>query len=73
MKSDTANAVADCADLSSGDRVQAWRKGRLIHKGLVTDILPAMKLFWIEEEPFRERRLLDFNEFDVVLATRQRK
>lgn len=58
--------VHECADLSVGDQVSAWQGGQLFHVGIVTDLLPAMGLFWIREWVLGERRLLDMSELEIT-------
>ncbi|MFE4541051.1 hypothetical protein [Arthrobacter sp. NPDC056727] len=58
--------VQGCADLSIGDDINAWQGGHLFHTGTVTDLLPAMGLFWIRERALGERRLLDMSELEIT-------
>ena len=58
--------VGNCADLSIGDQINAWRNGCLFHTGTVTDLLPVMGLFWIREQGLGERRLLDMGELEIT-------
>jgi hypothetical protein len=58
--------VQNCADLSIGDHINAWQDGQLFHTGIVTDLLPAMGLFWIRERALGERRLLDMSELEIT-------
>ena len=58
--------VQDCADLSIGDHINAWQGGHLFYTGIITDLLPAMGLFWIRERALGERRLLDMSELEVT-------
>jgi hypothetical protein len=58
--------VHDCADLSMDDHVNAWQGGHLSHTGVITDLLPAMGLFWIRERALGERRLLDMSELEIT-------
>jgi hypothetical protein len=63
---DPGLVVEDCADLSIGDHINAWQDGRLFHAGIITDLLPAMGLFWIRERALGERRLLDMNDLTIT-------
>ena len=58
--------VHDCADLAVGEQINAWQGGRLFHTGTITDLLPAMGLFWIREQGLGERRLLDMSELQIT-------
>lgn len=60
--------VRDCAELTAGDDIEAWHKGRLFHRGRVTKVLPSTGLFWMEDLTSGARRLLDVEALDVVLA-----
>lgn len=60
--------VRDCTQLSAGDIVEAWHKGRLFHRGRVARVLPGTGLFWIEDLGSGTQRLLDVEALDVVLA-----
>lgn len=62
--------VRTCMDLSVGEQVNAWQGGRLFHTGTVTDLLPAMGLFWIRESALGERRLLDMSELEITRAVK---
>ena len=35
------------AQLRIGDQIEAWHRGRLFHRGRVTDVVPHLELFWI--------------------------
>lgn len=63
---DSDLVVQDCTDLSLGDHINAWQGGHLFHTGVVTDLLPAMGLFWIREWALGERRLLDMAELEIT-------
>lgn len=60
--------IRDCTELSAGDNVEAWHKGRLFHRGTVTRVLPSTGLFWIEDLKSGAQRLLDVEALDIVLA-----
>ena len=60
--------IRDCAELSAGDDIEAWHKGRLFHRGRVTRVLPSTGLFWVEDLKSGTRRLVDVEVRDVVLA-----
>ena len=46
------------AQLRIGDQIEAWHRGRLFHKGKVTDVVPALELFWILDARTGTRKLL---------------
>ena len=62
--------VHECGDLSVGEQVNAWQGGRLFHTGIITDLLPAMGLFWIREHALGERRLLDMSDLKITRAVK---
>ncbi|MFP3461982.1 hypothetical protein R5O87_14130 [Arthrobacter globiformis] len=58
--------VRDCADLSVGEQIHAWQAGKIFQTGIITDLFPAMGLFWIRERALGERRLLDMNDLQIT-------
>jgi hypothetical protein len=62
--------VHECKDLSVGDEINAWQGGRLFYTGIITDLLPAMSLFWIREPALGERRLVDMSELQITRLPR---
>jgi hypothetical protein len=70
MNFDPDLIVHECADLSVGDQINAWQGGRLFHTGIITDLLPAMSLFWIREPALGERRLVDMSELQITRLPR---
>lgn len=65
LDSRTGSTIGFNSELSSGDRVEAYYKGTLVHRGEVTDIAPNLELFWIQDDLTGGRRLLDLAELDV--------
>ena len=59
-------AIRACSELSPGDRVEAWREDRVIHRGRVLAVIPAMELFWILDSRTGTRQLLDFEQLRVL-------
>jgi hypothetical protein len=59
-------AVLDCSELRPGDRIEAWREGRLLHRGRVLDVIPQMDLFWILDARTGTRQLLDLEMLRVL-------
>lgn len=53
-------------DLSPGDVVEAWRGGRLLHRGRVTDVAANQGLLWIMDTVSGSRRLLDHSELEIT-------
>lgn len=58
--------VLSTSALAYGDQIEAFYKGTLVHRGLVTDISPNHELFWIMDYLTGGRRLLDIVEFRIV-------
>jgi hypothetical protein len=57
--------IETCHDLAAGDVVVARYKGSLVHRGLVTEMVPDHGLFWILDELTGGRRLLDMAELEI--------
>lgn len=53
------------AELRIGDQIEAWHRGRLFHKGRVTDVVPALELFWILDARTGARKLLDPEALEI--------
>ena len=60
--------ISSNSELASGDWVEAYYKGALVHRGEVTDIAPNHDLFWILDVLNGGRRLLDIAEFEIRKA-----
>ena len=62
-----AAAVRSCSELSPGDRVEAWRDGRLLHRGRGAGSSRAgsLDLFWLLM-PYGTRQLLDLELLRVL-------
>ena len=58
--------VSSCSRLSVGDRIEALRDGRVVHRGRVLDVVPALELFWILDDRTGTRRLLDLEMLSVL-------
>lgn len=58
--------VGTCHDLAPGDFILARYKGALVHRGHVTERVPARGLFWIMDELTGGRRLLDMADLEIV-------
>ncbi|MEE9095259.1 hypothetical protein [Pseudarthrobacter phenanthrenivorans] len=53
-------------ELTSGETVEAYYKGSLVHRGEVSDIAPNQELFWMMDVLTGHRKLVDIAELDVV-------
>lgn len=53
------------AQLRIGDQIEAWHRGRLFHKGRVTDVVPHLELFWILDARTGTRKLLDPEALEI--------
>ncbi|MDR6556612.1 DNA-binding transcriptional ArsR family regulator [Arthrobacter pascens] len=63
----TAHAVVrSCSELSVGDHVEAQRDGRVLHRGRVLAVVPALELFWISDARTGTRQLLDLEMLSVL-------
>lgn len=67
MKSaaDEESVSSSCAELRSGDKIQAPHHGSLLPCGSVTDIAPEFGLFWIMDTPGGGRKLLNMTEVNL--------
>ena len=61
-----AAAVRSCSELSPGDRVEAWRDGKLLHRGRVLAVVPELDLFWLLDARTGTRQLLDLELLRVL-------
>jgi hypothetical protein len=66
MEAEHTQQIRACAELSVGDEIEAWHNGRLFHRGLVTQTVPTMDLFWIIDERTGARRLLDVDALEIL-------
>lgn len=62
----TENVIRSCAQLATGDEVEAWHNGKLFHRGRVTQTIPLMELFWILDARTGARKLLDVEALEIV-------
>ena len=58
--------VRTCSELSAGEEIEAWHKGRLFHRGRVTETIPSTDLFWIVDSRTGARKLLDLEALEIV-------
>jgi hypothetical protein len=52
--------------LAVGEEIEAWHKGRLFHRGSVTETIPSTDLFWIVDSRTGARKLLDVEALEIV-------
>lgn len=55
----------DTSQLSIGDHIEAWHRGKLFHSGRVTGVVPALDLFWILDARTGARKLLDPEALEI--------
>ncbi len=60
--------ITVCSELSVGEEIEAWHRGRLLHRGTVTRIVPSAELFWITDSKNGTRRLVDPEALDILRA-----
>jgi hypothetical protein len=65
MMTDEDLEVRSCAELSAGEEIEAWHRGRLAHRGTVANTLEEIDLFWIIDARTGARRLLDLEQLSV--------
>lgn len=66
MDTGGTSIVRTCAELSAGEEIEAWHKGRLFHRGRVTETIPSTDLFWIVDSRTGARKLLDVEALEIV-------
>jgi hypothetical protein len=59
MEANGTHRIGGCAELSVGERVEAWRHGRVTHRGRVSGTVPSMQCVWIIDARTGTRILLD--------------
>lgn len=65
MTEDVKLEVQSSAELAIGDAVEAWHRGRLVHRGTVSSTVRDIDLFWITDARTGARRLLDLEQLSV--------
>jgi hypothetical protein len=58
--------VGSTDELVSGDAIEAFHEGTLIHRGPVMDTIPGCGLLWILDTLTGDRRLLDASGLEIV-------
>lgn len=51
--------IRSCGEIAPGAEIEAWRQGRQIHRGRVSETVPSMGMFWIIDARNGTRELLD--------------
>jgi len=64
------STIRTCSDLAVGEEIEAWHKGRLFHRGSVTETIPSTDLFWIVDSRTGARKLLDVEALEIVRVER---
>jgi hypothetical protein len=59
MDVDEARKIRSSAELNVGDQIEAWHNGKLFHRGVVTQTVTGVDLFWILDARTGTRRLID--------------
>lgn len=70
MDAGTNSNVRTCSELSAGEEIEAWHKGRLFHRGRVAETIPSTDLFWIVDSRTGARKLLDVEALEIVRVER---
>lgn len=47
MAAAQSSLIRSCSELFYGDEIEAWRFGKLLHRGRVTQTLMSVEMFWI--------------------------
>ena len=58
--------IRSCSELSSGDEIEAWRLGKLLHRGRVSYPLPSVEMFWIICSRTGTRKLVDMEAAAIL-------
>ena len=66
MEASGNSTIRTCSDLAVGEEIEAWHKGRLFHRGSVTETIPSTDLFWIVDSRTGARKLLDVEALEIV-------
>lgn len=68
METSVNSIIRTSSELSVGEEIEAWHKGRLFHRGRVTETIPTTDLFWIVDSRTGARKLLDVEALEIVRA-----
>ena len=66
MEASGNSTIRTSSDLAVGEEIEAWHKGRLFHRGSVTETIPSTELFWIVDSRTGARKLLDVEALEIV-------
>ncbi|RNL56362.1 hypothetical protein [Arthrobacter oryzae] len=66
MDAGEAQRVTVSSELSVGEEIEAWHRGRLFHRGTVSRTAPSTDLFWITEATTGMRRLIDLEALVIL-------
>ncbi|WP_181038475.1 hypothetical protein [Arthrobacter sp. ZGTC131] len=58
--------IRSCAELSPGDRIEAFHGERPLHRGRVLAVVPELDMFWILDSRTGTRQLLDLDQLRVL-------
>ena len=58
--------IRSCSELSYGDEIEAWRFGKLLHRGRVNQTLPSVEMFWIICQRTGTRKLVDMEAAAIL-------
>ena len=66
MASTQSSPIRSCSELSYGDEIEAWRFGRLLHRGRVNQTLISVEMFWIICSRTGIRKLVDMEAAAIL-------
>ena len=66
MATTHSSPIRSCSELSYGDEIEAWRFGRLLHRGRVNQTLISVEMFWIICSRTGTRKLVDMEAAAIL-------
>ncbi len=66
MVATQSSPIRSCSELSYGDEIEAWRFGKLLHRGRVSYPLPSVEMFWIICSRTGTRKLVDMEAAAIL-------
>jgi hypothetical protein len=66
MAATQSSLIRSCTELSSGDEIEAWRLGEMLHRGRVSYPLPSVEMFWIICSRTGTRKLVDLETAAIL-------
>jgi hypothetical protein len=66
MAAAQSSTIRSCSELSYGDEIEAWRFGKLLHRGTVNQTLPSVEMFWIICSRSGTRKLVDMEAAAIL-------